>query len=61
VSPPHTPLRELTAFPQILWLDFMGPTSREMKRGRGKGENRLDLGPQLQLLDSPLDDGQETV
>jgi len=37
---PQTPLGELTALPQTLWLDLRGPTSKgEEGRGR-KGENR---------------------
>jgi len=33
-APPQTSLRELTALPQIPWLDFRGPTSK----GRGRDE-----------------------
>jgi len=34
------PLVELTAFPQIPWLDFMGPTSKGGRRRRGERMER---------------------
>jgi len=38
-APPQTPLRELTALPQIPGLDFRGPTSKAGEK-RGRGEDR---------------------
>jgi len=38
---PHTPLGELTALPQIPWLDLRGPTSKGRDIGReGRGKRR---------------------